>query len=195
MQASLATVCSTRYGRHMRYTLLIGCLVLAGCAAASDGWPSLARRPIEGVAATATATTAATVTTTTTTTVAASVPVSAATDLAGVDIDSRLTTIERDLDGLDARLAAQAKLVAGAATAAAGARPDSAAGSQAELETSRLGKLDGQVDEVRARLETIAGELAVGAAAGVDVGARLRRTGALIARTSTLAAPARAVAR
>ena len=194
MQASLATVCSTRYGRHMRYTLLIGCLVLAGCAAASDGWPSLARRPIEGVAATATATTAATVTTTTTT-VAASVPVSAATDLAGVDIDSRLTTIERDLDGLDARLAAQSKLVAGAATAAAGARPDSAAGSQAELETSRLGKLDGQVDEVRARLETIAGELAVGAAAGVDVGARLRRTGALIARTSTLAAPARAVAR
>ena len=194
MQASLATVCSSRYGRHMRYALLIGCLVLAGCAAASDGWPSLARRPIEGVAATATATTAATVTTTTTT-VAASVPVSAATDLAGVDIDSRLTTIERDLDGLDARLAAQAKLVAGAATAAAGARPDSAAGSQAELETSRLGKLDGQVDEVRARLETIAGELAVGAAAGVDVGARLRRTGALIARTSTLAAPARAVAR
>ena len=194
MQASLATVCSSRYGRHMRYELLIGCLVLAGCAAASDGWPSLARRPIEGVAATATATTAATVTTTTTT-VAASVPVSAATDLAGVDIDSRLTTIERDLDGLDARLAAQAKLVAGAATAAAGARPDSAAGSQAELETSRLGKLDGQVDEVRARLETIAGELAVGAAAGVDVGARLRRTGALIARTSTLAAPARAVAR
>ena len=194
MQASLATVCSSRYGRHMRYALPIGCLVLAGCAAASDGWPSLARRPIEGVAATATATTAATVTTTTTT-VAASVPVSAATDLAGVDIDSRLTTIERDLDGLDARLAAQAKLVAGAATAAAGARPDSAAGSQAELETSRLGKLDGQVDEVRARLETIAGELAVGAAAGVDVGARLRRTGALIARTSTLAAPARAVAR
>ena len=192
MQASLATVCSSRYGRHMRYALLIGCLVLAGCAAASDGWPSLARRPIEGVAATATATTAATVTATT---VAASVPVSAATDLAGVDIDSRLTTIERDLDGLDARLAAQAKLVAGAATAAAGARPDSAAGSQAELETSRLGKLDGQVDEVRARLETIAGELAVGAAAGVDVGARLRRTGALIARTSTLAAPARAVAR
>ena len=192
MQASLATVCSSRYGRHMRYALLIGCLVLAGCAAASDGWPSLARRPIEGVAATATATTAATVTATT---VAASVPVSVATDLAGVDIDSRLTTIERDLDGLDARLAAQAKLVAGAATAAAGARPDSAAGSQAELETSRLGKLDGQVDEVRARLETIAGELAVGAAAGVDVGARLRRTGALIARTSTLAAPARAVAR
>ena len=192
MQASLATVCSSRYGRHMRYALLIGCLVLAGCAAASDGWPSLARRPIEGVAATATATTAATVTATT---VAASVPVSAATDLAGVDIDSRLTTIERDLDGLDARLAAQSKLVAGAATAAAGARPDSAAGSQAELETSRLGKLDGQVDEVRARLETIAGELAVGAAAGVDVGARLRRTGALIARTSTLAAPARAVAR
>lgn len=112
-----------------------------------------------------------------------------AVDPSGADIDGRLALIERDLNSLDTLIGAQRRLVANAAAAVAGARVESAAGSQAELEQSRLGKLDGQLSDVRARLDEVAGELAVAAATGGDFGSRLRRTGMLIVRTSALAPP------
>jgi len=153
----------------MRRWPLLFCTALAACAAPGGAWPSLAKRPIE----TATAPTAT----------ALAAP--NAGSPAAVDAATRLVIIDRDLKNLEDRAQIQRKLTDHAATAAA--HGDAAAQATWQLESGRLEKLGGQLAVLRERLDGIAGELAVAATSGADVGATLRDTGALIVRSDTLA--------
>jgi len=163
----------------MSKAVLILALMLPACAGATDErWPSLAMRPGElQPLVQRPAVTASTVT-----------PPSPASTAAR-DTNARLSSLERDVAALGARILAQRSALASAATAARGAAADSAAGSAAEVETSRSARLSAQAGDLRDRLDALAGELARRAAAGEDVSATLARTGAAIERVEALRAP------
>ena len=63
--------------------------------------------------------------------------------------------------GLRSDWPGQQRATARATAAAAGQRPDSDAAGERELQISRLDKLAGQLGEIRARLDGVAGDLAV----------------------------------
>lgn len=165
----------------MIHRSLILLLALGGCASSSGGnWPSLATRPGEVqplvprpavTAAAGTATDPA--------------PRSAATN----DAAARLSSLERDITALAARIATQRTARAAATSAAGGQGAASEAGATAEVETTRSARLASQAGDLRDRLDALAGDLARRAAAGEDVAALLVRLGAAIDRVEPLRTP------
>ena len=163
----------------MSKAVLILALMLSACAGATDErWPSLAMRPgevqplVQRPAVTASTVTSA-----------------APASTAARDADARLSSLERDVGSLAARVSAQRGASDRAAAAARGAAPDSATGSAVEVEISRSARLSAQAGDLRDRLDGLAGELARRAAAGEDVAATLTRTGAAIERVEALRTP------
>ena len=177
--------------RRLCCSLLI---LVTACAGRGGAWPSLARRPIEGPAASVTGNgkCASAVQPSCAPQVAAiEAPPATATPTAPVAIDdvaARLAVIDRDLTDAAARLTAQRTTAAAAATVARGAKPDSDAWSKAQIETTALDRIGNQVGDIRSRLDAIAGTLAAANAGGTDVAALLVNTGRLIARTIALQA-------
>lgn len=159
----------------MRRSLLL-LLLLAGCASPGEGdWPSLATRPGEvqplvqrpAVVAAAAAPSSAR-------------PRSAATG----DAEARLSSLERDVTALAARIAAQNRATA----AASGPGATDEARATAEVEATRAARLIAQAGDLRDRLDALAGDLARRSAAGEDVAALLSRLGAAIDRIEDLRA-------
>ena len=60
--------------------------------------------------------------------------------------------------------------------------------STAQLELTRLNQLGNQIDDMRVRLDRIAGDLAVAANGGADARVAIAATGAMIARVQALGA-------
>lgn len=163
----------------MKRTLIL-LLLLGGCASPGEGdWPSLATRPgevqplVQRPAVTAAAAPAA------------AVPRSAATS----DAEARLSSLDRDITALGARIAAQRTASAAAAAAARGQAAASEATATAEVEATRAARLLSQAGDLRDRLDALAGDLARRGAAGEDVSATLARLGAAIDRVEGLRNP------
>jgi hypothetical protein len=182
----------------MRILIILSLAVLANCAAGTAStrgvWPSLAKRPVEsaaaadpsptggGAAMVSPALTAATDASNAKPRLATANPAS----LSG-DVATRMTIAARDIDNLEQRWRVQLAATQRAA-AAARTRPDTDATATAQLESGRLDKLSGQLADELAQLETIAGQLASAAAAGVDVTVPLRSVGSLLDRCAKLIA-------
>jgi hypothetical protein len=158
----------------MRSLLLVALIALPACAQSKDKWPSLAPRAIES----ATPGSAAPAQPATVSAPAAAV----------IDANARLTVIGREVDTLETRWNVQAKATAAAVTAARGSAPSSEIWSTAQLELTRLNQLGNQIDDMRVRLDRIAGDLAVAANGGADARAAIAATGAMIARVQALGA-------
>ena len=156
----------------MRSLILIALIALPACAQSKGNWPSLAPRAIES--ATPGSAPAAT---------SVSGP-----DAAVIDANARLTVIGRELDTLTTRWNLQAKATNAAVAAARGSAPSSEVWSTAQLELTRLNQIGNQIEDMRSRLDRVAGDLAVAASAGADARAAIAATGAQIARVQTLAA-------
>lgn len=165
----------------MTRTILLLCLMLAACAASEGPWPSLARRPGE------VGTTSAQPAEPASASAPASPPVASATgDIAAAD--ARLAQTAVDLEMTTARWQQQRGETERAVAQARGTAHSGPAWARGQLELSRLDKLGAQFSDLRARLDAVAGDLAVMAAGGMDVSASLRRTGELVARVSALQA-------
>ncbi len=167
-------------------------LVATACAGDGGGWPTLARRAIEGpppvlsetrkcAAATGTASCgpAATVVTPPT------VPEAPAPPVAIDTVAAKLAVIDRDLTDAAARLAAQ-RTAATAAATARGTATDTPAWAKAQLELTALDRVGNQIGDIRERLDAVAGTLAAASAGGTDVAAPLLATGRLIARATAM---------
>ena len=157
----------------MSRTLLALPLLLVACATDSaQSWPSLATRPGEVQPLVPRPAV-----------VAADVPRPAM--VADRDAAARLASLERDITTLTTRLTAQRE-TARAASAARGSGANDEAGATAEVERSRLDRLNSQITDLRDRLDALAGDLARQAAGGGDVGPLLARTGTAIERLEAL---------
>lgn len=179
----------------MRLLIILSLTVLANCAAGTASprgeWPSLAKRPVESTAAADPAPARSGVDRVSPSPPAAADASDAKHRLATAnpaslsgDVPTRLTIASRDIDNLEQRWRVQ--LAATQRAAAARTRPD--ADAIAQLESGRLDRLSGQLADERAQLETIAGQLASDAAAGVDVTVPLRSIGSLLDRCAKLIA-------
>lgn len=158
----------------MRRSLIL-LSMLAGCASPGEGrWPSLATRPgeVQPLVQRPAVTVAAART--------APAPRSTATN----DAEARLSSLERDVTALTARIATQR--TASAAAARQGANDE--ANAAAEVEATRAARLASQAGDLRDRLDALAGDLARRAAAGEDVAALLTRLGSAIDRVEDLRA-------
>lgn len=157
----------------MRTSILALTLLLTACTAGSD-WPSLARRPGESAplpeAAPATAP-------------AASADVSSASALV---VSGRLAEATRDFTAVERRWEQQNSATAAAVAAARGTAEGSVTATKAQLELSRFERVGAQIGDLRVRLDSIGGDLAVSAAAGRDAGGELRQLGALIGKVEAL---------
>ena len=101
---------------------------------------------------------------------------------------AKLGVIDRDMTDAATRLTAQQTAATAAAAAARGTAVDSAAWGKAQLEITALDRIGNQIDDLRGRLDAVAGTLAAASAGGSDVAAPLTATGRLIARATTLQA-------
>ncbi|TRW14925.1 hypothetical protein [Glacieibacterium frigidum] len=164
----------------MIHRSLILLLALGGCASSgNESWPSLATRPGEvQPLVQRPAITAATAE-------APPAPRSAATS----DAEARLSSLERDITALAARIATQRKASTAATSAAGGQAASTEAGATAEVEATRAARLASQAGDLRDRLDALAGDLARRGAAGEDVSAPLKRLGAAIDRVEALRTP------
>jgi hypothetical protein len=162
-------------------------LLLPACSAADGKWPSLARRPGE-LSTTQTAPAAS-----------ASAPVAGPASEAAVAADAapagpavvaaaRLSEIQRDVAEADARWRRQNEATQRAVAAARGTAQSSEAWAGAQLELSRLEKAGAALRELRERLDSVSGELAVASAAGANVAEPLGTAGRLIERVESLRA-------
>ena len=186
------------YDRAVRQSILALLLVVAACGDRGGVWPTLARRPIEGPLPAAVALPrCAAASCGDAYGSAAAAPAVVPSDVAALgadpsvaveiaDIPARLTVIDRDLRDASERLTAQNTATAAAVAAARGAKADSSAASQAEIERTALDRIGNQVGEIRARLDAIAGTLAAASVGGTDVAAPLATTGRLIVRAIAL---------
>lgn len=159
--------------RH-RVLIAAGLLLMTGCAQDKGQWPSLNPRPIEKQAAAAN-----------------SVETTSAGNSAGlrpsvIDALARETVFERDITALDTRWQLQDKALQAAIDRARGAAANSELWSTAQLELTRLDQLGHQIADQRDRLDHVAGDLALAASDGGDVGPALARAGNLIARVQRL---------
>lgn len=134
-------------------------------------WPSLARRPAESMNSEGARDKA--------TTVAVSKP------LPFQDGAARLAVAARDVEQLEQRWRTQL-LATQRSTVAERSQPVAEVEAAAQLEAGRLDKLAGQVADARSQIESITGDLAMAAAAGVDVSGPLRTAGALLNRCAKL---------
>jgi hypothetical protein len=176
----------------MRRLSLVLLLAVTACAGGGGGWPTLARRPIEGpppvlsetrkcAIATGTASCGAPVAVVT----APIVPQLPTAPVAIDDVAAKLAVIDRDLTDAAARLAAQ-RTAATAAATARGTPTDTPAWAKAQLELTALDRVGNQIGDIRERLDAIAGTLAAASAGGTDVAAPLLATGRLIARATAM---------
>jgi len=173
----------------MRWRPIFLVFLATGCAGNGGSWPSLARRPIEGMRVPPTAkAVSAPVTPVTPVTLPTAATVPAPLPPALGDVPAQLATIDRDAAHLGTRIGDQRGAAADAATAAKGSKADSEAWAKAQLELTRLERLGNQVGDLRGRLDAIAGELAAAAAGGSDVAVPLKATGAVIGRIDAIQA-------
>ena len=170
----------------MRWRPIFLVFLATGCAGNGGSWPSLARRPIEGMRVPPTAKAVSAPVTPMTLPTAAPVPAPLPPALG--DVPAQLATIDRDAAHLGTRIGDQRGAAADAATAAKGSKADSEAWAKAQLELTRLERLGNQVGDLRGRLDAIAGELAAAAAGGSDVAVPLKATGTVIGRIDAIQA-------
>lgn len=139
-------------------------------------WPSLAKRPAESAASGRMLN-------------PATAGAGAGPALPG-DAVARLATATRDVDQLEQRwrtqLAKQQITAAGHQHAMVEAAAEAEAEAAAQLEAGRRDKLAGQVADARTQIEAITGDLAIAAAAGIDVNGPLRTAGTLLSRCAKL---------
>lgn len=176
----------------MRLLPIVVLLVVTACAR-GGGWPSLARRPIEGLPVPAAPGRSCAAGPTpscgpTTPIATPGVPPPPTAPVAIDDVPAKLAVIDRDLTDAATRLAAQRTAAAAAATAARGAATGSAAWTTAQLELTALDRIGNQIGDLRERLDKVAGTLAAASAGGGDVAVPLGATGRLIARATALQA-------
>ncbi len=175
----------------MRLRSLILLLAVTACAN-GGGWPTLARRPIEGPPPTLSETRKCTVAVgaascgaplaAVTTPIA---PQAATASVAIDDVAAKLAVVDRDLTDAAERLAAQ-RTAATAAATARGTATDTPAWAKAQLELTALDRVGNQIGDIHERLDAIAGTLAAANAGGTDVAAPLLATGRLIARAKAM---------
>ena len=158
----------------MRILTLALLIPITACAAGND-WPSLARRPGESAPLPATALEPAPI---------ASVSASTVSSV----VSSRIAEAARDLVAVRKRWDGQQAATAMAVAAARGAADSSEVAVKAQLEISRFERVGAQIGDLRARLDAISGDLALGAAEGRDSRDTLRELGALIAKVEALRA-------
>lgn len=183
----------------MRRLSIFILLAMTACAGCGGGWPSLARRPIEGPAP-ATAEPRKCAVATGPASCLPAIPAAVAAQstppppppptspVAIDDVPATLAVIDRDLTDAAARLTEQRTKATAAATAARGGATGSPAWTTAQLELTALDRIGNQVGDLRERLDKVAGTLAAASAGGSDVTVPLAATGRLIARVSALQA-------
>ncbi len=165
----------------MRIPILALTLLLTACAAGGD-WPSLARRPGESAplpeAAPATAPAA---------------PADVSSTSAPV-VSGRLAEATRDFAAIEKRWEQQNSATGAAVAAAKGSAEGSVPATKAQLELSRFERVGAQIGDLRVRLDSIGGDLAVSAASGSNAAGELRELGALIGKVEALRAQHKAAA-
>ena len=158
----------------MRLPLIALLTALTACTAGSD-WPSLARRPGESAplpsAATPDSATAA---------------VSAPSGGVPSVIAGRMIEASRESAAVAKRWQGQRAATASAVAAAQGTADSSDAAVKAQLELSRLDRIGAQISDLRTRLDSIGGDLALAAVDGHETGAALRELGGLISTVEAL---------
>ena len=171
----MASIAGAIKARPMRALPLL-MLFLPACASADGKWPSLARRPGELAAAPVVSAPAAD---------PAAPPVTSGPATVAA---ARLTQVERDVVEAETRWKRQNATAQAAAAAARGAAASSEPWAKAQLELSRLEKAGAALADLRARLDSITGELAVASSGGATVAAPLGAAGRLIERVEALRA-------
>ena len=156
----------------MRILTLALLIPIAACAAGTD-WPSLARRPGESAPLPAAA-------------LEPAPTAGASASTVSSVVASRIAEAARDLMAVRKRWDGQQAATAIAVGAARGAVDSSEVAIKAQLEISRFERVGAQIGDLRARLDAISGDLALGAAEGRDSRDTLRELGVLIAKVEAL---------